>query len=201
MTKRVLSHVAPFSLSAVLITESADEFARFHEALTHELKPEGTVIHFLLDDVAALMWEIRRYRRAKTVLINSAFRPALKNLLQRVCRAPGEAGYQVEALTERLAHQWFGIDQRAKEQVLQKLAYFKLDDYAIEAEAMRIVAPDLEKFDRLLASLEWRLGKALRLIAEFRGGFERQLRASVERIIDGRFLALGDASKKPPAAA
>jgi len=103
----------------------------------------------------------------------------------------------VEALTERLAHQWFDDDQRAKEEVLQKLAHFKLDEPAIEAEAMRIVAPDLERFDRLLASLEWRLGKTMRLLAEFRGGFGRQLRASVERIFDGQVLALDDASKKP----
>jgi len=38
--------------------------------------------------------------------------------------------------------------------------------------------------------------------AEFRGGFGRQLRASAERIIDGKVLALDDASKKPrPASA
>jgi hypothetical protein len=65
---------------------------------------------------------------------------------------------------------------------------------------LRIAAPDLERFDRLLSSLEWRLSKAMRLIAEIRGGFGRQLRASVERIIDGQVLALDDASKRPPPA-
>jgi len=68
MTKRVLSHLTLSSPSPVLITESADEFARFHEALKQELKPEGAVEHLLLDDVAMSAWQIRRYRRAKTAL-------------------------------------------------------------------------------------------------------------------------------------
>jgi hypothetical protein len=199
MTKQARSHLAVMSPSRVLLTESADEFARLHHALKHEIKPQGAVMNFSVNDVAELMWEIRRYRRAKTTLINSGFRRALKNLLQQVCRGPGEAGFQIEALIERLAHQWFADDGRAKEQVLEKLAHFKLDEFAIEAEAMRIVASDLEKLDRLLASLEWRLTKALRLIAEFHGGFGRHLRARVERIIDGEVLALDAPSKKPAA--
>jgi hypothetical protein len=63
------------------------------------------------------------------------------------------------------------------------------------------VAPELEKFDRLLASHEWRLDKALRSLAEFRGGFGRQLRASVDRVIDGKVLAVEDKSKKSPSTA
>ena len=82
--------------------------------------------------------------------------------------------------------------------VLQKLAYFGLDEHAIEAEAMRIRAPDLEKFDRLLESREWRLDKALRAFAEFRGGLRRQLRETAEKLIDGEVLALDNAAKKPP---
>jgi hypothetical protein len=77
----------------------------------------------------------------------------------------------------------------------------KLDEHAIEAEAMRIVAPELERFDRLLPSLEWRLNKALRSLAECRGGWGRHLRATVGRVIDGEVLALDNASKKPAAGA
>jgi hypothetical protein len=38
--------------------------------------------------------------------------------------------------------------------------YFGLNEDAIEAEAMTFAAADLEKFDRVLASREWRLDKA-----------------------------------------
>ena len=62
-------------------------------------------------------------------------------------------------------------------------------------------AADLERLDRLLASLESRRNKALRCIADYRGGFARQLRESTDRIIDGKVLALEEPSSKKPSAA
>jgi hypothetical protein len=98
----------------------------------------------------------------------------------------------------RLAH---GFDENTKKLILEMLRESKLDEDAIEAEAMRIAAPELEKFDRLLRSREWRRDRALRSIADFRSGFGRQLQAAVERVIDGEVLPLNDASKKSPSAA
>ena len=60
----------------------------------------------------------------------------------------------------------------------------------------------LEQLDRLLSSLESRRNKALRCVAEYRGGLARQLREGSERIIEGEVLRLEQApSKKAPAAA
>ena len=150
----------------------------------------------MVKEIAALMRKIGRYRRAKTNILNSAYRGALGNLL-RGCREPGPFVLCIDD-NDELAHQWFGNDQNAKQAVLQKLAYFGLDEHAIEAEAMRIRAADLEKFDRLLASREWRLDKAWLSFAEFRGGLRRQLRETAEKLIDGEVLALDNASKNPP---
>ena len=102
---------------------------------------------------------------------------------------------------DRLAHQWL-VDEDDRKLILEMLGDNKLDEYAIEMEAMRIVVTQLERFDRLLASQEWRLNKALRCLAEFRGGFGRHLRASVDRVIDGKVLAVEDkTNKSPPTAA
>jgi hypothetical protein len=188
------------TLPPVLISESADEFARLRDALKDELKPHGAIEELTVDELADLTWEIRRYRRAKTTLINSAFHRALENLLKRVCPAPGQSAYDIKEDIEDLAYQWFS-SQTAKRKVLKELAYFDLDEHAIETEAMNLMAPHLEKLDRLLASREWRLDKTLRSFAEFRGWLGRQLHASVERVIDGEVLSLGNAAKKPPPAA
>jgi hypothetical protein len=197
MTRRPRRRLALVKPPPVLITESADQFSRLHDALKDEFKPHGAVEAFMVKEIAALMWEIGRYRRAKTAIVNSAYCDALKKLL-RDCEEPGQSDFNDR---QELAHQWFGNDRNAKQAVLQKLAYFGLDERAIEAKAMRIRAADLEKFDRLLASREWRLDKALRTFAEFRGGLRQQLRETAEKLIDGEVLALGDASKKPPPAA
>ena len=102
---------------------------------------------------------------------------------------------------ESLAHAWFS-DPAGKKEVAQLLKDFQLDETAIEAEAIRSLTDKLEQLDRLLASLESRRNKALRCIAEYRGGLARQLRESSDRIIEGKVLKLEHApSKKPSTAA
>jgi hypothetical protein len=210
--------------SPVLITESEEEFNRFFDALKQELKQRGIVDHLLISDFAELAWEIRRIRCAKVSLINSALLPALKKILTPIVRrqlaeaapskktqkpstlfvdfnlGPSEAELEVSREVDKLAQQWF-VDENAKQQILEILAENKLDEYAIETEAMRIVAPELEKFDRLEESREKRLHKALRLLGDYRSGLGRQLYGAVERVIDGEVLALANTAKKPPAAA
>jgi hypothetical protein len=107
----------------------------------------------------------------------------------------------VRAEVDRLTHQWF-VDENARQQILEMFAENKVDEYAIETEAMRIAAPDLKMFERLEVSGERRLHKTLRLLGDYRGGLGRQLQAAVEqRVIDGEVLALANAAKKSPAAA
>jgi hypothetical protein len=189
--------------SPVLITESAEEFERFNEALHDELKPRGPLERYLVGDMAGKAWEVRRLRRVKTSLINSALRPGLQRLLEWLMPASGKGEMSFshwQSELNRLAEQWFA-DGRDKKEVLETLEQFQLDENAIEAAAVRFAAPDLEKIDRLLASLESRLSKALRSLGELGGGFGRQLHANVERIIDGEILAIDGPSKNPPAAA
>ena len=78
--------------------------------------------------------------------------------------------------------------RRQKSRLRRLLADFQLDESAIEAEAVRSLTDKLEQLDRLLASLESRRNKALRCIAEYRGGLARQLRESSDRIIEGKVL-------------
>jgi hypothetical protein len=209
--------------SPVLVTECSDEFARFFEAVKEQLKVSGIVDYLLVTDYVELEWEVRRYRRVRTSIINSAVLPALKNILTPIVRSelakrqplkkkaaqdsqfftfsfePSELDLEVSDEANRLAHGWF-VDETTKQSILGMLEERKLDEYAIEAEAMRIAAPDLEKFDRLLRSREWRRDRALRSIAEFCGKLGRQVQAAVERVIDGEVLPLDDASKKSAAA-
>jgi hypothetical protein len=104
-------------------------------------------------------------------------------------------------MAAELAHAWFS-NQKTRNHVLELLRQFHLDETAIEAEAIRRSAADLELLDRLLASLESRRNKALRCIADYRFGLAQQLRASSDRIIDGKVLALEHSDdKEPPAAA
>ena len=187
----------------LLITESAEEFDALRDAFEQEIKPRGIIEQMYVHDICSIVWEVVRLRRCKVVIINSAFRSALEELLQRLLRDPGQFLYdeQLKEQAQDLAHAWF-TDAEAKKQVSETLSRFDLDESAIEAEAIRRLSSDLELLDRMLASLESRRNKALACVAEYRASLAHQLRESADRIIDGKgVLRLEHPSSKGPTAA
>jgi len=185
----------------LLITESADEFDALRDAFEREIKPRGIIEQMYVHDVSAIVWEILRLRRCKVVIINSAFRSALEDLLVQLLKGPGQYDNEVEDEAEALAHAWF-TDQEAKKQVSETLSRFDLDESAIEAEAIRRSSSDLELLDRMLTSLETRRNKAFGCVAEYRASLAHQLRESSDRIIDGKdVLRLEDPASNRPTAA
>jgi hypothetical protein len=185
----------------LLITESADEFDALRDAFEREIKPRGIVEQMYVHDICSIVWEILRLRRCKVVIINSAFRSALQNLLKQVLRQPGQYEYDVEDEAEALAQAWF-TDQEAKKRVSELLSRMELDESAIEAEAIRRSSSDLELLDRMLTSLESRRDKALGCVAQYRASLAQQLRESSDRIIDGKdVLRLEDTASKRSTAA
>src|SRR5215831_13098663 len=73
----------------LLITESADEFDALRDAFEQEIKPRGIIERMYVHDISAIVWESLRLRRCKVIIINSAFRSALENLLVQL-RQPGQ---------------------------------------------------------------------------------------------------------------
>jgi hypothetical protein len=187
--------------SPLLITESADEFDALRDAFEQEIKPRGIIEQMYVHDISSIVWEILRLRRCKVVIINSAFRSALQNLLKQLLRQPGQYEYEVEDEAEALAHAWF-TDQEAQKRVSELLSRVKLDESAVEAEAIRRSSSDLELLDRMLTSLESRRNKGLGCVAEYRASLAHQLRESADRIIDRKgVLRLEDAASNRSTAA
>jgi hypothetical protein len=185
----------------LLITESADEFDALRDAFEREIKPRGIIEQMYVHDVSSIVWEILRLRRCKVVIINSAFRSALEELLVQHLKGPGQYDSEVEDEAEALAQSWF-TDPEAKKQVSETLSRFGLDESAIEAEAIRRSSSDLELLDRMLSSLESRRDKALACVAGYRASLAHQLRESADRIIDGKsVLRLEDPASNRPTAA
>jgi hypothetical protein len=187
----------------LLITESADEFDALRDAFEQEIKPRGIIEQMYVHDICSIVWEILRLRRCKVVIINSAFRGALEDLLERLLREPGQLSYdgRLRIKAQALAHLWF-VDKEAKKEVSEILSEFGLDESAIEAEAIRKSSSHLELLDRMLTSLESRRDKALGCVAQYRASLAHQLRESADRIIDGNgVLRLEDAASERSTAA
>ncbi len=179
----------------LLVTESRDEFNRICDTLNDQIEPRGIIEQMYVEDIAYLVWEIVRLRRSKAAIVNTAFRAALTEIITQLLLKPGDMKYVVQDDAKKLAYEWFS-DPNVKKQIAGLLREFDLDEAAIEAEAFRKSADDLERIDRLMASSEARRDKALACIAQYRGDFGTLLRESSDRLVHGQVLKLEHAGSK-----
>jgi hypothetical protein len=173
----------------LLITESQETFDRIRDALDQEIQPRGILEQIYVEDIAYLTWEVLRLRRSKAAIVNLAFRDALKELITQLLLEPGQYTHQLGDQPEELARDWFS-DPKIKKQIADLLREFDLDESAIEAEAIRKSADDLERIDRLMASAEVRRDKALVCVTQYRGDFGALLRDGSNRLIKKETLQL-----------
>jgi hypothetical protein len=168
----------------LLLKESQDGFASFCLELKQDIKPRGVVERTYVHDIASDIWETQRLRRYKTVIINNSRLAALRKILEQLLYRRDYNGYEKhEQAAEDLARGWFeNHDDKTK--VAKLLRKFQMDEVAIEAEAFRSNAEDLERLDRMLGVLAGRRDKALRCIAEYRQSFSAQLQHAADRILD-----------------
>ncbi len=178
MSKQRRAH-ALLPATPLLVTESEDEFDRIYDALDQELSPRGIVLQIYVAEYANLTWEILRLQRCKAGIINAA-------IFDCVMKQTKDT---VEGLNKA------SLNPEEKKRLLAIFRDCPVDNPAIEAEAIRRVASDLEQLNRMQASLESRRNKILRSIAEYRADFATQVRESADRIIDGKVLVLKKTSK------
>lgn len=187
-----------FSKPPLLMTESAEEFAALSAALAEELKPRGFVERMDVADIAAIIWEIQRLRRCKVVIINMAVKNAVHDIVNSLSGQPIWGGSKREWV-ENVARDWFW-KPKAKKEVSKLLAQFRLDESAIEAEAIRSVFSEIEMLDRMLTLQESRRNKVLRSISDYRACFAKQVREVSNRVIEGSaVIQLEDPSVKKSA--
>jgi hypothetical protein len=168
----------------LLISESQDEFASLCRELEQDIQPHGVIERTYLDDIACIVWEIQRLRRYKAVIIDNCRFTALQRILEQLLDRRYYANlYDKDRDAEELARSWFA-STAAQARVAKLLRKFQMDESAIEAQAFRLCADDLERLDRMLTLAEARRDKALRCLAEYRQIFAKQVRESTDRILD-----------------
>jgi hypothetical protein len=167
----------------LLTTESRKEFLRFRKAIYDEIQPCNAIERHFVDWIVMLAWEVLRFLRIKAELINGALLEALQNLLKQALSRDGfDNPYQRDNAAKDLAARWF-VDDEAKAEVATLLAQFGLDQTAIEAEAYRLRATEIESVDRLLTAKQRSLEDALRFIGKLRKNLGDRLRqSSAERL-------------------
>jgi len=164
------------SQPALLLTESKADYQALQKNLEREIMPRNFVETMYVGDIVALTWEILRLRRCKAGIINAAFRVALQNLLK-----PHFGIFDPDGASA-LADRWF-TDSDSQKKVTEILRKAKLDELAVEAEAVRLSLSDLELIDRMMSAFESRRNKALRSIEDYRVGLAQEVRDSSDQIL------------------
>jgi len=171
----------------VLITESSEDLDSLRLQLFKEFNPVGETERILVENLVQNNWEVKRYRRTKTSLINGKYREALAIIYNQLTRPPSNnvldhdddeaaaEGRVDDDLINELSdlgesvvvEQWF-VDPLMRHKFLRLLENYKLDENSIEAEAIRLLSGDLECIDSILASLEHRFHRTYMLLTEKR---------------------------------
>jgi hypothetical protein len=180
--------------SPVLTSESAADLDRVRQTLNNEIKPRGVIEQLYLLDYAWLTFEVLRLRRCKIAILNTNFVPAIEAVFRQLLFQSGHNSGEANANAKDIAQRWFA-NKEVRKYGARLLRLYRLDVSAIEAEAFRKSAKQIEQIDKLLASAESRRSKVLREIAAYRNGLAQQLEKSANRIIEGEVLTDDDAVK------
>jgi hypothetical protein len=154
------------------------------------VKPAGIVDELWVRDIADLVWEAFRLRRAKTCLIHAANPEGLHKVLSTMVP---------DYLTVcELVTGWARGDGDMTRRVNKLLADAGLDieDVAAETFAQRI--DQLERMDRMIASAERRRCEFLREIERHRADLAARLRRASEDVLDAEYLDVADGDAPLP---
>jgi hypothetical protein len=132
--------------------------------------------------VLLTFWAQMPFYVFRCVRAEGALLEALTNLLKQLLPEPDYGFSEHEKEIDALARDWF-VKKSAKQEVLKILQAFGLNEIAIEAEAMRIKAGELELFDRMLTLARSRFDRAIRCVSEYKDSLARRLRQNADQIL------------------
>jgi hypothetical protein len=165
----------------VLQTESKDDLARLLADITQDFEPKDTSEKLFVRDIVSYTWDIMQYRRIMNGLMNNASRKALANVLSRILFPPSPHGLELSyPQASTLAYDSMFYPEY-RDRALALLQEAGLDETAIEAEAYRLAADDLERVGRMLKAAEDGRERALRSIRKYRKNFADQIRRASDR--------------------
>jgi hypothetical protein len=166
----------------ILRTESKSDLAKLRADI-ESIDPTDFIERKFVDDIVHHTWDVMRYQRVTTGILDNALRRALAQILYEILLPPSTArAIECWMSSQRLSHGWL-LDPESKRQIVSLLKEAGLDESAIEAKAYTLVADDLENANRMLKSAREGRDKALRSIAKYRKSLAVQLRRNSDRVL------------------
>jgi hypothetical protein len=147
----------------LLVSDSQRRYSAVRDAVLEQLKPHDFVEHMWAAELIDGEWETLRLRHYKSLIVTSARRPALQNLLKVLLE--NQNSYEIDDLAER-----FFTNKGVRRKIGAILRSFGLSEENIDAEAFRQSLGDLAEINRRLAELGSRRDKILQRLEDHRAG-------------------------------
>jgi hypothetical protein len=171
----------------VLRTESESDLAKMLTDISEGIGPTDFFETTYVRDVAFYNWEMQKYQRIMTGILNNALPEALVLVLNRI-KLPVPLSLTSEMIIESwrqsqiMAFRWLH-DPEEQQNVLALLNESGLDESAIEAQAFKLVAKHLDNAHRMLSVARDGRDKALRSLVKHRKSLAGLVRQNADRVL------------------
>jgi hypothetical protein len=155
--------VAAIYQENLLVSDSQHRYTALRNSLLEQLGPRDFIEHMWAAEIIEGEWETLRLRRFKSLIVTSARRPALENLLHLLLQNAGTG--DIDDLADR-----FFSNKGVRRKIGAILRDFGLTEANIDAEAFRQSLSDLAEINRRLAELGSRRDRILQRLEDHRAG-------------------------------
>ena len=199
-TCSVLDRLPIFGPPPLLAGEDSAAYDHLLASVSAHLKPSDIFEEIWMREIVDLTWEALRWRRHRASLIEAAVLQVLTKILTPLAfrSAPCRGSFmtQLHAAEEalnagpKLAREWAARGPAAIKRVEELLASAGMTMDNVVAQAATHELDKLERFNRLIASAEWRRNATLREIERRRASFAEKLRREVGKIEEAEFQTI-----------
>jgi hypothetical protein len=189
--------LALFGPPILLEGEDAAAHDQLFARICSEMKPVGIIEEIFVADLVSLEWEVLRWRRLKSSLIQARGRRVLQNFLEPIRKdwiqdEPFPASrldmIREDQATKELVQAYARREPHAVTLVHRLLTDAGASMDGLMAEALAEKLDDIERIDRLTSNTESRRNASLHEIERRRAVIGSEtLRRSVQEIEDGQF--------------
>ena len=196
-TSQLPTALTIFGPPPLLAGEDATAYNDLLARVSGTLKPSDIFEEIWVREITDLIWETLRWRRHQAGLIKAAVPNVLEKILKPLLPkgVPSDGSLRSKLFAERepliaasrLAAEWAIGSLPEVEYVEKLLASVGLTMDDVVARAVAHELEKIERFDRLIASAEWRRNTLLREIERRRASFAEKLRREVPKIEEAEF--------------
>lgn len=165
-------------------------YAALQAELSAALRPRDVIEHAWVRESGDLLWEKLSLRRRKAALMTACADQGMQQLLR---------GLNVPEFYS-LSKRWAARELEAVGRVDTILNAAGLGMEHVMAQTLRQIIGEIERIERMIASIEARRAAILREIADYRRQFGADLRRvvrEVEKVQDGEFEVVAPALAQP----